>query len=184
LKAARAELMSSATPEIAELEKARTAAREAEDEAKRNARRLESLNREFDYMRSSYQEASAAAAEASSELAELKAQAEILTRKASGETLKLRQHVESLYTKELETRVRELKAQLDERDKSNHRKDEEIKALLVRGRGMVTRGSTPKSPRPRSRAASPLPGSSPMLGHAPMVHLSPLGQTSHVLRFS
>jgi chromosome segregation ATPase len=184
-------LRASAVPEAAEIAKAHEKARNATEEASRANGRVSSLASEVEYLRSSYQEASSAAVEASTEITDLKAQIQILSRKASGETARLRQLMEAEHTRVLERENEELRLRLVEREEALMKKEEEIKTLAARGRGGVTGGgmmtrasSVPRSPRPLSRAASPLPSSSPMLsasGSLP-VHLSPLGKTSQTFR--
>ncbi|KAH0559329.1 hypothetical protein GP486_004155 [Trichoglossum hirsutum] len=156
LKQARADLIGSSRPGVAELAKAREEARGEAAERRRLEQKVESMTRDLDFFRAQYQEASSAAVEARSELHILRNDNEIFKRKASGEAVKLRQMATSTENEMHLRRILELEAILKERNEHLRRKEEEVKSQ-ARGKGiMARRSSTPRSPKP-SRAGSPNP---------------------------
>ncbi|KAI9758423.1 MAG: hypothetical protein M4579_003052 [Chaenotheca gracillima] len=153
----RASLSASTIPEVAELERAHADARLAQAEKARLEHRLASTTRDFEFTRTQYQTASSAAAESAHELGTLREENEVLRRKASGDALKLHALNASTRADANASRVRELELLLEDREEQLRRKDEELKAHL-RGRGVSTRASSvPRSPKPLSRAGSPVP---------------------------
>ncbi|KAI9766257.1 MAG: hypothetical protein M1840_006671 [Geoglossum simile] len=156
LNQARTDLLGSTRPDVAKSAMDREQAQRDKTEKERLEKKVGDMNRELDFFRAQYQEASSAAAEAGSEAEFLRGEIEILKRKASGEAVKLRQMAISTESERLSRRILELEATLKERNEHLRRKEEEMK-LLMRGKGAVMRaGSTPKSPKP-SRAGSPNP---------------------------
>ncbi|KAI9707765.1 MAG: hypothetical protein M1836_000727 [Candelina mexicana] len=151
---ARAALLNS-TPEIAELEKARAEHRRAVVDRTKLENRVQSMTKELEFTRTQYQTASTAAAEASMEVVTLREKNAVLERKASGESVKLRQINSSKDIDMHLARIRELEQILESREELLKRKDEELKAQ-TRQRGLGTRASSvPRSPMPHSRASSP-----------------------------
>ncbi|KAI9828413.1 MAG: hypothetical protein M1832_002841 [Thelocarpon impressellum] len=158
LSVARAALESSALPEVAELEKARSAALQSATEVEHLQQRLQSMVRDFEFTRAQYQEASTAAAEASTELETLRQENAVLQRKASGEAVRLREVAAAGGDERHISRIRQLELTLAEREEQLRRREEEAKTGGGRGRGVSTRaGSVPRgSPMPSaSRAGSP-----------------------------
>lgn len=131
LASARDELRGSAVPEIASLEEARSAARQATAEQRRLTQRLESTLREFEFVRAQYQIASKAAAESAAEVSELRGQVETLERRANGEAVKLRQinvaAMADMHARELAA----LKNTVEDRDRLLRKKEETIMAMSV-----------------------------------------------------
>jgi chromosome segregation ATPase len=196
LKQARADLIGSSRPGVAELAKAREEARKEMIERRHLEQKVESMTRELDFFRAQYQEASSAAAEAGAEVHILRDEIEILKKKASGEAVKLRQMAISTENERHSRRILELEATLKERDEHLRRKEEEMKSQ-ARGKGVVMRASSaPKSPKP-SRAGSPNPltGSVPTTvvtvpaanngGYGPIPGVGAVGRGGgHPLRYS
>ena len=156
LRQARADLQGSSRPDVAKLAMDREQAQIDKAERERLEKKVNDMNRELDFFRAQYQEASSAAAEAGSEVEVLRGEIEILKRKASGEAVRLRQMAVSTESERLSRRILELEATLKEMSEYIRRKEEEIKSQ-TRGKGPVIRASSaPKSPKP-SRAGSPNP---------------------------
>ncbi|KAI9847954.1 MAG: hypothetical protein M1837_001471 [Sclerophora amabilis] len=154
---ARAALSGSTVPGVAELEQARSEARQAMAEKTRLEHRLATMTRDFEFTRTQYQSASGAAAEAANELSDLREENATLQRKASGEAAKLKAMNAGLSSEEHVRRIGQLELLLEDREDQLRRKDEELKVQL-RGRGLVTRASSvPRSPKSYSRASSPVP---------------------------
>ncbi|KZF20337.1 hypothetical protein L228DRAFT_250016 [Xylona heveae TC161] len=154
---ARTALANSTVPEIAELETARAEARHNLEAKLHFERKVDSVQRDFEFTRTQYQNASSAAFEASQETASLRDENEALKQKASGEAVKLKQmNAERANSLHLD-RISELEATLLERDELIKKKDEDLTRLRGRG-GLTTRAtSVPRSPRSVSRASSPNP---------------------------
>jgi hypothetical protein len=193
LDQARADLLGSTRPDIARSAMDREQAQRDKAEKERLEKKVGDMNRELDFFRAQYQEASSAAAEAGSEAEILRGEIEILKRKASGEAVKLRQMAISTENERLSRRILELEATLKERNEYLRRKEEEMK-LQMRGKSAVIgTGSTPKSPKP-SRAGSPSPSTPTAITNSPVPHnggygLGPsaigvAGRGSHPLRYT
>jgi len=159
VKEAKTALQTSAIPQVAELENARSEAKKALIEKASLERRLESMSRDFEFTREQYQTASTAAAEAASEASDLRQENEMLRRKASEQALRLRQLNIDSAIEQYVARIGELESTLSQTENLLKRKEEELK-IQVRGRGMTTRASSvPRSPKSYSRPGSPNPAS-------------------------
>ncbi|KAI9771071.1 MAG: hypothetical protein M1839_002968 [Geoglossum umbratile] len=154
LNQARADLIGSSRLDVARTVIDREQAQKGKTEKERLEKKVNDMNRELDFFRAQYQEASSAAAEAGSEVDILKDEIEIWKRKASGEAAKLRQMAISTENERQSQRILELEATLKERDEYIRRKEEEVKSQARGKSAMMRASSTPKSPRP-SRAGSP-----------------------------
>ncbi|KAI9722949.1 MAG: hypothetical protein M1812_001398 [Candelaria pacifica] len=169
---ARTALLNS-TPEVADLERSRAATRQALADKTKLENRVQSMTKELEFIRAQYQTASTAGAEASMEVVALREENDVLKRKASGETVKLRQMNSSNETEMHLARIGELEQMLESREELLKRKDEELKAH-TRQRGLGTRASSvPRSPMQHSRASSP---ASALVG-------MPTGRVGHPLRY-
>lgn len=104
------------------------------------------MQSEMDYMRGHYQTASSAAADARSEIDELKEENGVLARKASNNALEIHKIQSSEEIKQLMDRIDELQASNVEMDRELERKNEELRTLM-NGRRSTRGTSVPRSPR-------------------------------------
>jgi hypothetical protein len=167
LAAARDDLKK-AGGDIAALEEAREAAREAQASNVKLTKRVESTKNESEYARQLYQDASEKAAALGLQNSELEEQVAALTIKASDEKLKLRELNARERTQQDAARI----AQLEQEARAIQvvlKKEQEKVKLLEKGRGVQTRGSSVQPPGSpginqtpgygtRSRQGSPAPG--------------------------
>ena len=156
LQECRLQLLTSVVPQTADLERARMEARNAIHEAKMLNQRISSLHTDFEFVRGQYQAASTAAASSATRIQELEAMNVILTQKASGEAVRLREvNNDNASTMHL-ARIRELEAIVEDREELLRKKERE-----KRERGVQTRSGSvqrERGSRAGSRAASPMPG--------------------------
>jgi chromosome segregation ATPase len=141
LRTARDALLASTNPSIAELESARSTARNATEEAHRLQATITNLRRDFEFTRSQYQDASTKAAEFASQVSDLEAQNAELKRQASDERRKLAELNYKEDRKRDLARIEALERELGNREAVLRRAEEENKALR-KGRGVTTRGSS------------------------------------------
>lgn len=163
LTVARAALSASDIPQVAELAKAQDQIRDLEAEKARLEKRMSSMQKDFDFTRDSYQQASTSAAELAHELSELKSTMVTLERKASENTLRIAEIQRSNESKEREERIAELEALLKDRETELQRKNEELRAK-TNGRRETRGTSVPRSPRMGTGAMSPRPYGRPAGG--------------------
>lgn len=118
--------------------------------------RLASLQRDFDFTRQQYQNASESASTLSNELDELKAQNEALTAQASGNTIQLRQMFEAQNLRQANDEMDMLRQQLTQRDKRIEHLEKDVEDMIkkeeARGMARVTRS---RSPAPKNTLAVP-----------------------------
>lgn len=164
---ARGQLESSSIPEVAEREQLRRERDEALAKLERAQKARETENKESEFFRSQYQEASNQATALSTEVTTLTQQMREFEKLASGERERARKLTLETATNTYKEEVDRLTVQLRDREELIKQKNDEIKA--IRGRqGVGTRaGSVPRSPRitgggPGSRGGSPAPSG---LGH-------------------
>lgn len=161
LNEARNQLATSTVPEVAEREQLRRERDDALAKLERAQKTRETENKESEFFRSQYQDASNRASELSGEVTSLTQQLREFERLASGERERARQLTLNAATDAYRDEVEMLRAQLRDREDTIKQKTDEIKA--IRGRqGVGTRaGSVPRSPRitggPGSRGGSPAP---------------------------
>lgn len=164
LEIAKRSLRASTVPQVAELETLKMNVRTLANEKALLERKNKSLLQDFEFTRQQYQVASSAAVEARNRSEELEAENAVLSKKASGEAVRLR---EATINNALETQVGE-----NERLAAENADLQELLRKKERGKGVTTRtGSVaPKSPRlgnspagsragsraPRSRPGSPV----------------------------
>ncbi|KAH7054207.1 class II histone deacetylase complex subunits 2 and 3-domain-containing protein [Macrophomina phaseolina] len=157
----RQQLASSTIPEVAEREQLRRERDDALAKLERAQKTRETENKESEFFRSQYQDASNRASELSAENTLLTRQLREFERLASGERERARRLTLNAVTDAYRDEAEMLRAQLRDREEIIRQKTEEIKA--IRGRqGVGTRaGSVPRSPRitggPGSRGGSPAP---------------------------
>ena len=156
---ARDALAQSTIPERVELERALTDLREMSKAQDQLQKKVASLTTDFDFTRQQYQLASTSAVESASRVAVLESENAELSRKASGEAVRLREMNKTVEEERLRKRVEQLELTVKDREQQLDRREKE-----VRGRGVQTRAGSvqPRSPKPSSRAgsraASPMPG--------------------------
>lgn len=109
--------------------------------------RVASLQRDFDFVRQQYQNASDSASSLSNELDEAKAQIQALTAKASGSTVQLRKMFEARHLESANDEIELLRQQLTQRDRRIEQlekdKEEMKKREESRGMARVTRSRSP-----------------------------------------
>ena len=157
LAATRAELISSAIPEVAELNRMRNEVTKAQAESERQQKRVSSMQNELEYMRTNYQNASTAAGEAVSELNEVKAELIAAQHKASENARRIHEVQASSEIKQHLAQIKELGAEKAEAERELEKKSDELKAVL-NGRRATRGTSVPRSPRMGTMS----PGSRPM----------------------
>lgn len=166
LAAARLELVSHPNPATREPAIKDARIRDLETEVLAKGKKIDNLTKDWELTKRLWTDASAAAATATQELADLQEKQPELHRKAAETEQKRRELARDATIKELRKEIAIQEATVKSREKLICRKEEQI-AELKRGRGGVqTRGSSaqPRSPRGGSRGASPAAG---MLGGAP-----------------
>jgi chromosome segregation ATPase len=157
LEAARSALAGSAIPEVAELSRLKEEAATSRAETERLNKRITSMQSELEYMRTNYQQASSAAADAVSELNDVKAELAAAEVKASDNARRIHEVQASSEIKHLLLRIRELEAEKAEAEWELEKKSDELKAML-NGRRTTRGTSVPRSPRMGTMS----PGSRPM----------------------
>lgn len=145
--------------DIAALEFAREEARSAVKKVSSLEKSLESTKRDFDFVRSQYQDASNRAAELGSQVLEFEAQVKTLSEQAGDERRRLKEINHSNDIKRHLAKISQLEAE-KKSIQVMYKKLEDENKLLKRNRGVQTRGSStaPGSPGPRSRQGSPALG--------------------------
>ncbi|KAI9822578.1 MAG: hypothetical protein M1827_000297 [Pycnora praestabilis] len=165
LREVRSQLESLSIPEISQFERLRADLKQTLADKERLEHRIESLTTDFEFTRLQYQQASSHAVENANEATSLREENKALTKKASGEAVRLRQLNQADEMKVHLARIEELELGMAERDDLLRKKEEELK-VQTRGRGLATRASSvPRSPKPYSRASSPNSGSSVARAH-------------------
>lgn len=164
LKTAHQALQSSSIPEIAELEALKAEVRilcsqkELLCSQKELAeKKLSSQNNDYEYMRTQYQEASAAAAGSGSTIRNLTERLEEAHHKAQGEAARLAEINRENNSEQARAHIQQLKVELAHREKLLQKQAEEIKAGRKAAVGVMTRGTSAysrKSPKNGSRANS------------------------------
>jgi chromosome segregation ATPase len=157
LAAARTALTGSAVPEVAELSRVKQEMTTVRGENERLQKRVTSMQSELEYMRTNYQQASSAAAEAVSELNEVKAELSAAQQKASENARLIHESQASSETKQYLIRIKELEAEKSGAEWELEKKSEELRAML-NGRRATRGTSVPRSPRMGTMS----PGSRPM----------------------
>ena len=157
LAAARAALAGSAIPEVAELGRMREEVVAVRAENERLNKRITSMLNELEYMRTNYQQASSAAAEAVSDLNDVKAELNAAQQKASDNAVRIHEIQASSEITQHLARIRELEAEKAATEWELEKKSEELKAML-NGRRATRGTSVPRSPRMGTMS----PGSRPM----------------------
>ncbi|RDA95837.1 hypothetical protein CP533_5129 [Ophiocordyceps camponoti-saundersi (nom. inval.)] len=118
---------------------------EANNKEEQLKKRLQNAQADTNYIKDRYQEASSSAAAAQEENAQLRAQTEVLRRKASDNVVRVQQIHQESETRALAHAVSGLKAQLKERDWEVDRVREELRQLK-NGRRETRQVSVPRSP--------------------------------------
>ena len=172
LLAARRQLANSTVPEIAEMQNLKDELAASRRENTVLLGKMASDQNTFTYMQNAYQEASAAAGAANSELSELQAEVATLRVKASANVVRIHEIHAQSESQQLLARIDELTNEKTQLAELLDRKTEENKAMM-NGRRQTRGGSVPRSPRlnntmsPRgpvrvmgngSRGTSPAPG--------------------------
>lgn len=158
LKTAHQALQSSSIPEIAELEAMKAEVRTLRSQKELADKKLSSQDSDYEYMRTQYQEASAAAAESGSTIRTLTEKLEEAHHKAQGEAARLAEINRENNSEQARAHIHQLKIELAHREKLLQKQAEEIKAGRKAAIGVMTRGSSAyssKSPKNGSRANSP-----------------------------
>lgn len=158
LKTAHEALKSSSIPEIAELEALKAELCNLRIEKEHIDKKLSSQSSDYEYMRTQYQEASAAAADSGSTIRNLTEKLEEAHHKAQGEAARLAEINRENNSEQARAHIQQLKVELAHREKLLQKQAEEIKAGRKAAVGVVTRGSSAyssKSPKSGSRANSP-----------------------------
>ncbi|KAF2025509.1 hypothetical protein EK21DRAFT_76254, partial [Setomelanomma holmii] len=144
---------------IAEITRLRTDLATANDDKSRALKTAQTSDSTLEYMKEQYRAAQDAATTTQSTVSELEDQIQKLTHQASGEPTKLKaMHLDRQY-ENLANQVKALKAENGILRTSLKQKDEELaRAKMSAGRmGVGTRAAS-ATPKPRSRAASPMAG--------------------------
>lgn len=158
LRTAHQALQSSSIPEIAELEALKTEVCTLRSQKELVDKKLSSQNNDYEYMRTQYQEASAAAADSGSTIRNLTEKLEEAHHKAQGEAARLAEINRENNSEQARAHIQQLKAELVHREKLLQKQAEEIKTGRKAAVGVVTRGTSAyasKSPKNGSRANSP-----------------------------
>lgn len=151
---AREALKNSTVPGVVEFETQRAELVTANEKVTKLEKRIENQNKDLEYMRANYQNASSAATESASEIGDLKDEVMELRGKADETRIKIQKLITEKEISELIKRNRELKNRCEEVERLNEQKNEELRALMAGRR--TTRGtSVPRSPRLGSAVASP-----------------------------
>lgn len=160
LKSAREANKVSTNPDVAELESLKEEIRKLKAENVAQQKKATTHATDLEYTRIQYQNASNAAAEATTRASKLEQDLAAMTVKAQGEAARLAEVNKNTAVEQAHNEVEKLQLELQMFESMLRRKEEELRELK-RGRGgVVTRGSSVggKSPRGGSRAGSPAPG--------------------------
>ncbi len=152
-------LKSSDIPSVTERERLRTELIAAIAEKEKAESRLKAGEKQFEYTRAEYINASTSATELSAENVALQARVKELEKAASGEALRLKQLVMKDREQAWEEDSERQRSKIKDMERLVSRLHEEIRTLK-NSRGVGTRqGSMPRSPRlgPASRVGSPAP---------------------------
>lgn len=158
LKIAHQALQASSIPEIAEFEALKSELCTLRIQKELVDKKLSSQNNDYEYMRTQYQEASAAAADSGSTIRNLKEKLEEAHHKAQGEAARLAEINRENNSEQALAHILQLQGELAHREKLLQRQAEEIKSGRKAAIGVVTRGNSAyssKSPKNGSRANSP-----------------------------
>lgn len=163
LKAARAALLSSEAPSVAEQEGLNGELRTLRTANANLEKKVASHAHDNEYMRQQYQTASTAAAASANEISDLERKLEVAQRQAQGEATRLAGVSRTEETRQAQAMVELLRLEVASRERLLQKQAEDLKEFkdFKRGRGgVVTRGSSvqAKSPRGGSRAGSPSVG--------------------------
>jgi chromosome segregation ATPase len=156
LSAAREALSTSAIPEIAELNTLKGELNTAREENKRLEKRIASMQNDLEYMRTNYQQASSAAAEAANEINDLKSELATAQRKASENAVRIHEIQASDEIKQHLSRIDELETEKAEMERELEKKSEELRTLM-NGRRSTRGTSVPHSPRMGTMSPSTRP---------------------------
>ena len=156
LKEARLQLANSSNPAVQELAEATLARVKAEESLQKVQKKYDLSLKDLDFTRQQYQTASTSAVEISANANALERQVAELTYKADARVIQLQERNQATASARLQARVRELEQIISQRDSMLRRKEEEVRDLGRRGRGMQTRGTsvTPASATGRSPKAN------------------------------
>ena len=146
LAAARATLLNSSIPEIAELQKLKDELSAARADMEKTQKKITNAQGDMEYMRNNYQKASSAAAEMRNELDELTTQNALLTRKASDNAVEIHRIQSSSEIKQYLEMISELQAEKAAVERELEKKSEELRSLQ-NGRRATRGTSMPRSPR-------------------------------------
>lgn len=163
LKSARDANKASSNPSVAELETLKEENRKLKADNTALEKKITINTNDLEYIREQYQNASTAAAEASTRATKLDHDLAAMTIKAQGEAARLAEVNQSTAVDQAHAEVEKLRLENQMFETMLRRKEEELRELRRgRGAGVVTRGSSVvgggKSPRGGSRAGSPGPG--------------------------
>lgn len=149
LREAKSSALDHTNPERAELEAAKTAVALAAVEQSKLISKAKAAEDNVDYVREQYQTASNMASSLGKANTALEAQVAELTKRASGEQVRLRESSLNTHSKDLVSANKKLRAEIKSREDLIMRKEEEITRLKEGGRGrMNTRqSSVPSTPR-------------------------------------
>ncbi|KAL9103844.1 MAG: hypothetical protein Q9163_001164 [Psora crenata] len=169
----QARVQQGSNPEMAAAASELVRLRTLEEENAGLHKRMASLSKDFEFTRQQYQQASTAAAEASTQLQSVQPELESLRRKCAVQMTEFRRIRDEDVNREIRKEVQRLKETVKQRDAFIFKLEGEKNAELKRERGgMQTRGSSvqPKSPHGGSRGVSPAAGllgpEGQMMGHA------------------
>ncbi|KUJ17317.1 uncharacterized protein LY89DRAFT_733175 [Mollisia scopiformis] len=175
LSTAQKALASSEIPEVAEMAKMREEVAKVNTENERLQRRLVNMQNDLEYMRSNYQNSSSSAAEAASELRDIKEINVGLQAKADENRVRIheiqRDEVASMHLATIKT----LKSDVERLEKENEKMSDEIANMPKTSRrqnkgGGSNRGSPMPMSSPKRTIAKPFGGSrsgSPAVGEPP-----------------
>lgn len=146
LATAQLALSTSVLPQVAELNSMKGEVDRVHSENEKLNKRLANMQKDLDYMRAQYQNASNAAAESASEAQGVQNLVEELREKADGNRVRVHeiQHGNEIAA-HLQT-IKELKAEKEDLEREVEKKDAELKAML-NGRRPTRGTSVPRSPR-------------------------------------
>ena len=149
LQEANQKLLDHSVPERRELETLRLAAAQTLSDKDKAVKRVENSQKELEWSRSMYQDASSKAQELAQSNIDLEKQLLDAQKLASGEQAHARQLSNDATTKKLQREIQRLQSLLRDREIGLKLRDEEIARLKESSRGRIgTRGSSvPRSPR-------------------------------------
>lgn len=156
LKEARLRLTDSSIPMVKELAEATLTRTATEEALQKLQKKYDLAMKDLDFTRQQYQTASTSAVELSSNATALEEQVAELKSKANERAVTLLEKNQNTANARMRGRIQELEQQLSQRDSMLKRKEEELRELGRRGRGMQTRGTsvTPASAAGRSPKAN------------------------------